>query len=808
MKAHLKAYRGLGRFIAPAARVLAVAVITLAVYACSSTKHVPDGRYLLDNVDIRMERTPDGSRCEVSSEELIPYLRQMPNHKVLGFLKLQLATYSLSGRDSTKWYNRWLQRVGKPPVIYDPALADASARQLQLAMINRGYMDATVTVDTVARQGKKKMNVSYTVTPGPAFRINSVSYDIPDEVIAGIVLPDSTAYDMHPGALLDRNMLDRTRTTIAERLNDMGYYGFSKEYITFVADTVAGSTLIDITMQLHAPGYTAHAAVPAPGSDTVAAAPHRRFKVRKVVFFTGYRPGDTMAQLEAAATDTVECRGIDVVYGSDRYIKPGALEEKCFVKPGQLFSQYDIDRTYESLMRLGILRSVSISTVAATDPEPDGYGLVDVYLLLSRNRKQSVTFELEGTNSEGDLGVGGSVTYQHRNLGHRSETFTAKVRANYESISGDFDGFINDRYTEYAAEVGLTFPKFLFPFLSRSYKRRVKATSEVVMSFNYQERPEYTRIIAGTGWKYRWNNRYNTTRRTFDLVDVQYVYLPKSTNGFINQIAPDNPLLRYSYEDHFIMRMGYTYQHTNRRIPSTAIAGKPLTVQPTVYNWRLSAETAGNLLYGLSHLVGQHKDEGVYRLLGVPYSQYAKFEGDYAVTFRLGERHSVALHAGAGVAVPYGNSRVVPFEKRFYAGGANGVRGWAVRTLGPGSFDSRNSVSSFMDQCGDISLLMSAEYRFKMFWVLEGGLFVDAGNIWTIRDYPNQPGGLFTLDNFWKEIAASYGVGLRLDFTYFLFRLDLGIKAYNPARNQESWPLIHPRWKRDTTLHFSVGYPF
>ena len=166
------------------------------------------------------------------------------------------------------------------------------------------------------------------------------------------------------------------------------------------------------------------------------------------------------------------------------------------------------------------------------------------------------------------------------------------------------------------------------------------------------------------------------------------------------------------------------------------------------------------------------------------------------------------MHVGAGIAYPYGNSSMVPFEKRFYAGGANGVRGWGVRTLGPGAYDAKNSVTDFINQCGDIRLDLSIEYRAKLFWVLEGALFVDAGNIWTIKDYPNQPGGQFKFDKFYKQIAAAYGLGLRMDFTYFLLRLDLGFKAYNPAMNQERWPIIHPRWGRDANFHFAVGYPF
>ena len=254
------------------------------------------------------------------------------------------------------------------------------------------------------------------------------------------------------------------------------------------------------------------------------------------------------------------------------------------------------------------------------------------------------------------------------------------------------------------------------------------------------------------------------------------------------------------------MSMAYRYYFTNKRIPSTLL--RRYTLQPTIYTIRASIETAGNLLYLLSSVSGAQRHDGMYELFGIKYSQYVKGEIDYAITRNFDSRHSLAFHVGGGLGVPYGNSSVMPFEKRFYAGGANGVRGWGVRTLGPGSYNSKNSVTDFINQCGDIRLDLSLEYRAKLFWVLEGGAFVDAGNIWTIHNYENQPGGMFRFDSFWKQIAMAYGVGLRFDFTYFLLRLDLGMKAYNPARDQERWPIIHPDWHRDATFHFAVGYPF
>ena len=761
---------------------LIITVAAALLWGCSSTKHVPDGQMLLDKVEIKI----DDDRT-VHSEELINFLRQTPNHKVLGFAKLQLATYSLSGSDSTKWYNRWLRSLGQPPVIYDADLTDASRRQLRQAMINRGYMEAEVEVDTLLRPDKKRAAVTYRIHTGEPHVISNMALNVPDSAIRAILERDSAMFDIGAGDLFDRNRLDNLRTTIASRLHDEGYYGFSREYITFTADTVRGSKDIALTLNLRAP------------DNTRPADPHHLYYIRSVTFVTE-------EATHAEHPDTVGYRNISVVYGPDRYIKPSALYDMCFIEPGRPYSSRMVDKTYSSLSRLSILRFINI------EMHPGGTvgnaEMLDAVITISRNKKQSISLELEGTNSEGDLGFGIGATYQNRDLTHRSELLSVKFRAAYESLSGNLDGFINKRFTEYAAEAGITFPKFELPFASRAFKKRMQATTEFALSFNWQERPEYTRVIAGIAWRWKWNNRLRdmARRHTFDLIDINYVRLPRSTIDFIDQIAPSNPLLRYSYEDHFIMRLGYTFYQTNRRIPTAEV--NAFAMQPSITTWRFSAETAGNLLYGLSHLFKAKRDDGAYKVFGIQYAQYVKGEIDHTYTLNLNSRNALAFHAGFGIAYPYGNSSMVPFEKRFYAGGANGVRGWGVRTLGPGCYDSRNDVEDFINQCGDISLILSAEYRAKLFWVFEGAIFIDAGNIWTIHEYPNQPGGMFKFNKFYKQIAASYGLGIRMDFTYFLLRFDLGFKAHNPAMNQEPWPLIHPKWRRDANFHFSVGYPF
>lgn len=754
------------------------AVFCVMAQGCSSTRHVPDGSWLLDKVNIEVV---DSSG--VPTTGLVNYLRQTPNHKVLGFWKLQLGVYNLSGKNSDSGISKWLRKIGQEPVIYDSQLTDQSARQLQLALVNRGYNDVSVEVDTVS-DGNKKMTVNYLLRPGQPHKVASFTTEYTDSTVGAVIARDSLRFPLQVGDNLDRTNLDNIRAVITEAMRQRGYLAFTKEYVSFTADTLSGAKEVDLTMTVRDPGS--------------------RYRFRNVFIVTDFSPGDDATAMTFAANDTVTCEGIKILYGPDRFLRPKVLAEQCYIRPGRHYSTSAVDRTYENFNRLAILRYVNIVTSPAG--EMDGEEALDAYILLSRTKKQGITFELEGTNSEGDLGVGGGVTWTNRNIFHGGEVLNVKFRGAYESLSGNLEGLINDRYTELAGEVGITFPQMKAPFLSSAFKRRNRASTEFALTFMWQERPEYTRVIAGGAWRYKWADRNNLNRRTFDLIDVNVVSLPRSTVDFINHIAPNNPLLRYSYEDHFIMRMGYTYYRTNRRIPTATL--NAFAIQPEVSTLRASAEVAGNLLYAISSIDGARRHDGAYKIFGIQFAQYVKGEVDYTYTKNFNSRNALSVHGGFGIVYPYGNSSMVPFEKRFYAGGANGVRGWGVRTLGPGAYDSKNSVSDFINQCGDIRLDMSIEYRAKLFWVFEGALFIDAGNIWTIKEYENQPGGMFKFNKFYKQIALAYGAGIRMDFTYFLLRFDLGLKAYNPAMNQERWPLLHPRWGRDANFHFSVGYPF
>ena len=421
---------------------IAIAVTALVAMAllsaCSSTKHVPQGQLLLDKVNIHI----NDPRSEVQASQLANYLRQNANHRVLGGLKLQLAFYNLSGRDSTKWINRWIQRVGTPPVIYDSTLTLASQEQLHTALSNKGFMNNTVTYRVKTDSVKRKARVDFDVTLGEPYYIRSIDYDIPDETLHEIILADSADFTVKKGDLLDYSRLEEWRQTITNRLRNQGYYAFNKEYITFMADTAAGSKAVDLTLNTrdpyrndHMPYYTEH----------------EPFFVRDVVYVTDYDPVQMHDGYSGADTLVIR-NGVKVFQGPDPYLRPSIIDECNYIEPGALYNADAVNRTYRALGRLGILKQINIDILPVG--EVDGLLMVDAWVLLQRDKSQTVSLSLEGTNSEGDLGFGVGVDYEHRNIFKGAEVLSAKAKVSYESISGDLGGLINNNFSEYSTEVG------------------------------------------------------------------------------------------------------------------------------------------------------------------------------------------------------------------------------------------------------------------------------------------------------------------------------------------------------------------
>jgi outer membrane protein assembly factor BamA len=353
-------------------------------------------------------------------------------------------------------------------------------------------------------------------------------------------------------------------------------------------------------------------------------------------------------------------------------------------------------------------------------------------------------------------------------------------------------------------ETSISFPNFLFPFLSSNFKRKIRATTEFGLQYNYQIRPEFSRTVASASWSYKWTQQKQTHR--LDLLDINYLYMPWKSKKFVEDYLTDgrNYIMEYNYKDRLIFRTGYMYNYN-----STGGALVNNTIAANSYSIRMNIESAGNFLSLISNIAGLPKNkDGEYSILNIPFAQYLKADFDYSKNIVLNARNALAIHFATGIAVPYGNISVIPFEKQYFSGGANSVRGWSVRNLGPGSYSGEDG--KYLNQFGEIKLDANIEYRSRLFWKFRGVVFIDAGNVWTTREYETQPGGVFRLDTFYKQIAVAYGLGLRFDFDFFIIRLDGGIKAINPVylSGKGKYPIIYPKLGRDFALHFAVGYPF
>lgn len=762
--------------------LLMLLLLQWVVASCTLTKYVPEGQYLLDEVTIVTDNK------EVKPSMLTPFVRQTPNAKWFSLVKTQLYVYNWSGPDSTKWTNRALRRLGDAPVIYSPSETDRTCQEITKAVQNMGYMGASVTSERIL--SKKRIKLTYRISTGRPYRIKSLSRDIQDDQIAELLRSDSASL-LSPQMLFDINQLDAERQRIVNLLRNRGYYKFNKDYISYTADTVKGSYAADLT--LHLAKYRQRA------GDSLTN--HRLYTIGTVNFITDYNVLESSALSSIEVNDSIHYRGCPIYYKNKLYLRPKVLTNNLYFHRGDLYREQDLQRTYSSFNRLGALKYTNIRFFEVQQRDSSK---LNAYVLLTPAKHQSVSFELEGTNSAGDLGAAASVSFQHRNIFKGSETFMIKLRGAYEAVSGLQSNQYGKDYKELGAEMSINFPRFMFPFLTSDFKRRIRATSELSMQYNYQMRPEFTRIVASAGWGYKWGMQNQRMQHRVDLIDINYLYMPRIDPDFEEKYLNQDQsyILKYNYDDRLIVRMGYSFIYN-----SSGSLFRDNSVVGNSHAFRFNIESAGNLLYGLARITKMHQNaDGEYTVLNIPFAQYVKMDLDFTKNFQMDQRNALVFHLGAGVAIPYGNARMLPFEKRYFSGGANSVRGWSVRELGPGSFDSPNN--NFLNQTGDIKLDANVEYRTRLFWKFRGAAFIDAGNIWTLRNYEEQPDGQFKFNQFYKQIAVAYGVGLRMDLDFFIVRLDWGWKALNPQHTgRHRVPLLHPRIG-DTALHFAVGYPF
>jgi outer membrane protein assembly factor BamA len=527
--------------------VLLTGIAGLVLGSCSASRELPEGQVMLNKIIV----VADGKYQDVNPSALKNYVRQKGNSRWFSTMKIPLGVYAMAGEDSSKWINKTLRNIGEAPVIFDTIQARQSCESLQRVLQNIGYLDSHVELFT--EQKGKKLDAIYVLHPGQPYYIRRVSYDIQDSLIAKLLTNDM--FQLKEGVKLNIDALNEERRRITERLQNSGYYKFHKEFISFRVDTVQSTHKADVTLLLRP--YRATDIL-----DTL----HTRFTIRSLDFASG-DPKDSVIHL-----------------------RKSVLFENTFIKEGSLYSADDLQNTYNHFGRLGAVRYTNISF----DQDPDS-ALLDAHIQLQTNKPSTLSFQPEGTNTAGDFGAAASLTYENRNLFRGAESFRVQLRGAYEAIRG-LEGYSNQDYIEYSIESRLSFPRFIMPFINSETRRKTIATSEVSLTFDTQNRPEFHRRVLSAGWRYKWWHQKSKNQYQFDLLNLNYVFMPWISDTFKHEYLDNksnyNAILSYNYEDLFIMKSGFGYSYNDGK---TAI--------------KTNFETAGNLLSLGSAIFGGNKDE-------------------------------------------------------------------------------------------------------------------------------------------------------------------------------------------------------
>lgn len=755
-------------------------LLVFVIISCDATKKVPSGSYLLNKVKINTDTKGIGE------SDLKPYLRQKPNSSMIFLGRVKLHAYNIPQNDST-WLNRQLLKWGEPPVLFSDRLTGLSMEQIRLQLDNKGYLNAEV--DTIVDKKDRKANVTYEVTGNDPYLIRTFKDSIypVDSTVYKILNEKKRLNIVKEGDIFDKEVLEVGRIKITSELRNNGYYNFSKENFYYLADTTVGTHRVDLTLGLNNP------------TDSTL---HNRYKFGTVIVNNGVSSIILQDSSKHYLLDTIQYRDIKVVQERDKFMLPQAIFYNTFIRPDRVYSDQLVERTYSSLNRLG---SVSQTAINLTPVVINDSNYINANISIYPGNMHFMQFGIDGTNSAGDLGIATDATYEHKNILKGGETLRLKLNGAYEFITAsDSANLIDKSYYEYGAEAFLSIPQLLLPWLMKQLRDQPSASTEFSIGANFQNRREYLRQFFSLSSRFQWSRRNWQINNLVEPIGITYIRMPKMSDKFRKAYLNDsiNPILKASYEEQLIVRSAYNITYSN-----VSFGQLPPRLP---FRVRGGIEVAGYLPRMVAAMGGTRTNtSGRKTILGTPYAEYVKTDFDFSPTFRLDDKNTLAGHLAIGVAYPYGNSIVLPFEKRYFGGGANSVRGWSTRTLGPGTYNNDSLGYDFANKTGDIKLDMSVEFRRKLTKLFELAGFVDVGNVWTIKDYKSQPGGYFNWNSFYKELAAAYGLGIRLDLNFLLLRVDLGMKAHNPTLPAgQRWTIFKPEFRRDFAFHFAIGYPF
>lgn len=761
-------------------------MVALLAVGCKSTKYVPSGKFLVSKVKIVT------TNKKLNQSELLSCIRQNPNRKVLG-MRFYLGLYNMSNIKKNKGINKQLREMGEEPVVYDPVSTQMSVNQLKNYLFSKGFLNAEVT-DTVILK-KRKALVVYRFFPNTQYVIRSLKYSFEDTCIRNIFFKDTGAIVSNIKAWrkgpFDLDILNKERGNIEYYMRNNGYYRFSRDMVTFDADT--SSNQVDLVLNV------SNEVMKTPTGQLITI-PHKQYKIKEITILTEGDQTGKKRNVEVK-NDTIIKYGVKFIYQNNFWVKPNIIQQSNYIMPGEFFRISDVEQTKAHLASLNVFNVVNTNQfkeLPATDTAK--YYYLDCLIKLSPSSIQGFDLGLVGTNSWGNFGVATTATYQHRSLFGNAENLSLKFKWALEAVQRQSSNQI-DKALEYGIESTLNIPKFLIPFNSMAFRKRYNPKTYFTLAYNYLDRPDFKNTSATVSFGYNWKG---ATYKTHLVTPVNINYINYSyIDPNIKEKFSSNSYLKNLYTSHVVTSTSYTYRFDNQDYKRRS----------DYRYFQANVEFAGNILSLYNSLAKARKDStsSYYSLWGLRYSQYVRTEFDFHYFHAINAYMGTAYRLYAGIGIPYGNATSLPFERQFFSGGANSIRGWQVRSLGPGSYVERDTnLLKYPNSTGDIKLEGNIEHRFKLFWYLEGAIFAEAGNIWLLPsnriEKPSE--AIFKFSEFYKQLAFGSGFGIRLNYTYFIIRLDLGLKVRDPARQQWVYDYGKLSWRRDFALSFAIGYPF
>ncbi len=761
--------------------IIIVLFVAIFMSSCSINRFIPEGKSLVKSNKITIE----GKKTKISKSGLSNYITLKP-YKSTFQTKIPNWIYYKSERrpKSTvwKWFN---ERFGRDPIYYDETEANNSSTQMMRYLDNVGYFHSKVT-HTVKTRGKRS-KITYHVYPTQPYKVNHIEYVINDSLIRSYIMRDSTKFDINEGDIYNAYTLDNVREIITERMKNSGYYYFNRDDIFFEVDSNYLDHSLAITMRL---------------KDNKLS--YKKYYIRDISIYPNFNVFRMNDKPTDSASLTVEA-GLrkrknvwDFYYFDTPQVKPQTFKQSIHIIEGLPYNLRSVTSTYRALGNYKLLRNINIEFDTVSSPH-DSLNLLDCRITMQQSEKHSITLQGEGTNSGGDLGIKGSLSYSNKNIFHGAETFQLSLKGGFEAqkllgTEAAESGKNVFNTWEFGLTASLHFPKFLGPFSSFTFARDYQPTTSLSLGVNTQTRYYYSRYISSASYTYDWKSNYRLGQNfsPFHLNSVKIANINPTFQAYLDSETSQRKKAQYT--SHLIFGTRYSMVYNTQRINQTG----------SFFYIRTDFESSGNLLslFNQTKLMTQSED-GHHELFGMRYAQYLRGSFDIRQHLHLGEDLWFVMRQFVGLGIPYGNSQDMPFERSFYGGGANGLRGWLYRTVGPGGYVP---ISDDIEKTGDLQLEFNAEYRFPLYNIVNGAIFIDAGNVWTYHPNESLPNSEFNFNTFYKQLAVDAGFGIRLDVSFLILRFDFAYAMRNPYPTNGSY------WRfgqgNNLRMQAGIGYPF